>query len=279
MRLGVRAHDFGKLPAEDLAAKIAAHGFCSVQLAPPKAIAGFDTDAGRLSPGFACHVREALHRQGLQIAVLGCYINLADPDGARRRGHLARFKEYLRQARDFGCSVVGTETGSLNADFSFHPGNRSEAAFQTVLASVGELVAEAERFGVLVGIEGVERYVISDPPRIRRLLDSVGSNNLQINFDPVNLLSGENYQHQDDIIRESFELFGDRIAILHAKDFVVEGGALRSVLSGQGRLNYGLLMELVQARKPFIDVLMEDTNPATVAEGVRFLRSFDSGRR
>jgi sugar phosphate isomerase/epimerase len=213
-----------------------------------------------------------MQRHGLQIAVLGCYINLADPDADRRRAQLARFKEYLRHARDFGCSVVGTETGSLNADFSFHPGNRGEAAFQTVLAGVCELVGEAERFGVLVGIEGVERYVISDPPRIRRLLDSVGSNNLQVIFDPVNLLSRENYHRQDDIIRESFDLFGDRIAILHAKDFVVEEGALRSVLSGQGRLNHGLLMEFVQARKPFIDVLMEDTNPATLAEGIRFLR-------
>jgi L-ribulose-5-phosphate 3-epimerase len=279
MRLGVRAHDFGKLPAEDLAAKIAAHGFRCVQLAPPKAIAGFDADTGRLSPGFACHVREALHRHGIQIAVLGCYINLADPDPALRRGHLARFKEYLRHARDFGCSVVGTETGSLNADFSFHPGNRSEEAFQAVLAGVCELVEEAERFGVFVGIEGVERYVISDPPRIRRLLDCVGSNNLQIIFDAVNLLSVENHQRQDDIIRESFDLFGDRIAIVHAKDFVVEGQALQSVLSGQGRLNYGLLMDLVNARKPFVDVLMEDTNPATVAEGVRFLRGLCPAER
>jgi len=273
MRLGVRAHDFGKLPADELAGTIAAHGFCCVQLAPPKAIAGFDADAGRLSPGFACHVREALRRQGIQIAVLGCYINLADPDAARRAGQLARFKEYLRYARDFGCSVVGTETGSLNADFSFHPGNRSEEAFQTVLSSVCALVEEAERFGVFVGIEGVDRYVISDPPRIRRLLDSVGSNNLQIIFDPVNLLSADNHQRQDDIIRESFDLFGDRIAILHVKDFVVDAGTVRSVLSGQGRLNYGLLMEHVNARKPFIDVLMEDTHPATVDEGIRFLRS------
>ena len=275
MRLGVRAHDFGKLPADDLATKIAAHGFCSVQLAPPKAIAGFDADAGRLSPGFASHIRDVLQRHGLRVAVLGCYINLADPDPGRRRGHLARFKEYLRHARDFGCGIVGTETGSLNADFSFHPGNRGEAAFQTVLAGVCELVEEAERFGVVVGIEGVERYVISDPRRIRRLLDSVGSNNLQIIFDPVNLLSAENQHSQDDIIRESFESFGDRIAILHAKDFVVEGGAVRSVLSGLGCLNHSLLMELINVRKPFIDVLMEDTNPATVAEGIRFLQGFD----
>jgi L-ribulose-5-phosphate 3-epimerase len=276
MRLGVRAHDFGKLPVEELAGRIAGKGFSCVQLAPPKAIAGFDTDLGRLSPGFACHVKEAFQRQHLQIAVLGCYINLADPDAGQRQRQLARFKEYLRHARDFGCSVVGTETGSVNPDFSFHPGNRGEEAFQTVLGSVREMVAEAERFGVFVGIEGVERYVISDPPRIRRLIDGIGSNNLQIIFDPVNLLSVENYRRQDAIITESFELFGDKIAILHAKDFVVEGGSLRSVLSGQGMLNYGLLMDLIKARKPYINILMEDTHPETVEDGVRFLRSFFS---
>jgi L-ribulose-5-phosphate 3-epimerase len=276
MRLGVRAHDFGKLPVEELARRIAGKGFSCVQLAPPKAIAGFDTDLGRLSPGFACHVKEAFQRQHLQIAVLGCYINLADPDAGRRQRQLARFKEYLRHARDFGCSVVGTETGSVNPDFSFHPGNCGEEAFQTVLGSVREMVAEAERFDVFVGIEGVERYVISDPPRIRRLIDGVGSNNLQIIFDPVNLLSVENYHRQDAIITESFELFGDQIAILHAKDFVVEGGSLRSVLSGQGMLNYGLLMDLIKARKPYINILMEDTHPETVEDGVRFLRGFFS---
>jgi sugar phosphate isomerase/epimerase len=276
MRLGVRAHDFGKLPVEELAGRIAGKGFSCVQLAPSKAIAGFDTDLGRLSPGFACHVKEAFQRHHLQIAVLGCYINLADPDAGQRQRQLARFKEYLRHARDFGCSVVGTETGSVNPDFSFHPGNRGEEAFQTVLGSVREMVAEAERFGVFVGIEGVERYVISDPPRIRRLIDGIGSNNLQIIFDPVNLLSVENYRRQDAIITESFELFGDRIAILHAKDFVVDGGSLRSVLSGQGMLNYGLLMDLIKARKPYINILMEDTHPETVEDGVRFLRSFSS---
>jgi sugar phosphate isomerase/epimerase len=274
MRLGVRAHDFGKLPVEELAGRIAGKGFTCVQLAPPKAIAGFDADLGRISPGFAGHVKEAFQRQQLQIAVLGCYINLADPDAGQRQQQLDRFKEYLRLARDFGCSVVGTETGSINPDFSFHPGNRGEEAFQTVLGGVRELVAEAEKFGVFVGIEGVERYVISDPPRIRRLIDGIGSNNLQIIFDPVNLLSVENYRRQEDIIKESFELFGDRIAILHAKDFIVEGRSLRSVLAGQGRLNYGLLMDLIKDRKPDINILMEDTQPETVETGVRFLRGY-----
>ncbi len=273
VELGVRAHDFGKLPVDELAARIGRKGFSCVQLAPTKALAGFDTDAGRLSPGFAGRVREAFQRRHIRIAVLGCYINPVDSNVAQRGRQLARFKEYLRHARDFGCSVVGTETGSLNADYSFHPGNRGEDTFQTLLAGVRELVAEAETFGVFVGIEGVERYVISDPPRMKRLIDDVGSNHLQVIFDPVNLLSAGNHRRQDDIMKQAFELFGDRIAILHAKDFVVEEGRIRSVLAGRGMLNYGLLAELITARKPGIDILMEDTDPATVAAGARFLRS------
>jgi sugar phosphate isomerase/epimerase len=274
IRLGVRAHDFGRWPAGELARRVAAKGFCCVQLAPPKAIAEFETDAGRLSPGFANHIREAMQGHGVQIAVLGCYINLADPDLGARRRQLARFKEYLRYARDFGCSVVGTETGSLNSDFSFHPGNHGEEAFQTVLSSVRELVREAERFGVLVGIEGVERYVISDPRRIRRLLDEVDSNNLQIIFDPVNLLSVENHRRQDDLMRESFDQFGDRIAIIHVKDFVVEDNRIKSVLAGQGLLHFGLLRDCIKEHRPLVEVLMEDTQPETVDQGVHFLRGF-----
>ena len=48
------------------------------------------------------------------------------------------------------------------------------------------------------------------------------------------------------------------------------------MLSGQGMLNYGLLMDLIKARKPYINILMEDTHPETVEAGVRFLRSFFS---
>jgi L-ribulose-5-phosphate 3-epimerase len=273
MKLGVRAHDFGNLPVDELAAQIARHGLASVQLAPTKAIAGFDADAGRLSPGFASSIRESFHRQGIQIAVLGCYINLGDCDEARRRPQLERFKEYLRFARDFGCSVVGTETGSLNSDFSRHPDNAGEAAFQIVLASVRELAREAERFGVFVGIEAVERYVISSPQRLRRLVDEVGSPNLQVIYDPVNLLSPTNHEHQEQIIEEAQALLGDRICIVHAKDYAISGSRLQELPAGQGRLDYRKILRWIKARKPGVDVLLENTHPATIGQSVAFMRS------
>jgi sugar phosphate isomerase/epimerase len=275
MKLGVRAHDFGKLPIDELAAQIARHGLESVQLAPAKAIAGFDTDAGRLSPGFASGIRDAFQRRGIRIAVLGCYINLGDGDEANRRPQLERFKEHIRFARDFGCSVVGTETGSLNSDFSRHPDNTGESAFQIVLASVRELVREAERFGVFVGIEAVERYVISTPRRLRRLLDEVDSPNLQVIYDPVNLLWSTNYELQEKIVEEAHALLGNRICIVHAKDYTISGGQFQELPAGQGRLNYPMILRWLKKHRPGIDVLLENTQPSTIGQTVAFMRSAD----
>jgi L-ribulose-5-phosphate 3-epimerase len=273
IRVGVRAHDFGKRPAEELAARIAAQGLCCVQLAVSKAIAGIQLSPGDLTPGLAYHVGQAFARHAVQIAVLGCYVNLSHPDPAARRPLMELFKDHLRWARDFGCGVVATETGSLNPDWSYHPENKSDAAFAALVPTVAELVAEAERFGVVFGIEGVSSHVLCTPAKIRRLLDTIGSNNLQVVFDPVNLLSIDNYQQQDRLIQESFDQFGERIAIIHAKDFSFAGDSLKQVRTGQGELNYPLLMSLLRQRKPGISILLEEASEATAAECARFLHA------
>ena len=273
MRLGIRAHDFGRLPAEELAAKISSRGLCCAQLALNKAIAGLDLKAGELTPGLAWHIGQAFQRQGVQIAVLGCYINPIHPDPAKRRELLAFFKDHLRFARDFGCSVVGLETGSLNADYSPHHANQSADAFNTMLASIAELVQEAERFGVFVAIEGVTTHTVSTPVRMRRVLDTIQSNHLQVIFDPVNFISIENYHEQERIIQESFDLFGERIFVIHAKDFTLESGTCRQVQTGLGQFNHDRLISLIKQRKPGISVLLEEATEANLEGCVRFLRA------
>lgn len=280
IRIGVRAHDFGCLPAGELAAKIAAQNLVCAQLALGKAIAGLNLKPGILNPGLAFEIGGAFRQQGVQIAVLGCYVNPIHPDPATRKALLGLFKEHLRYARDFGSGLVALETGSLNADYSPHPDNHSEAAFQQALASLAELAAEAENFGVVVGIEAVASHVVSTPQKMRRMLEAVASNNLQVVFDPVNLLAVENFHAQERVIGEAFELFGERIAIIHAKDFVVENGQLRSASAGRGKLRHDLVMKFAVEEKPGISILLEDTSPQTARESRDFLRQVaEQGRQ
>jgi L-ribulose-5-phosphate 3-epimerase len=271
LRLGVRAHDFGRMPAEALAGRIAAGGFSCVQLALNKAIEGLALGAGDLTPELARQIGGAFARHGVGIEVLGCYINPLHPDLPTRAKLLRYFKDHLRCARDFGCGLVALESGSVNADYSPHPGNHGEEAFATMLASLAELVAEAEKFGVRVGLEAVTSHTVSTPRKMRRVLDSLRSDALRVVLDPVNLLSPENVAGQARVLGEALELFGDRVAVVHAKDFVVEAGGLRTVPAGQGRLDYVPVLRFVRQCRPGIGVLLEETGEAEAGRCAKFL--------
>ncbi|MCM3537382.1 sugar phosphate isomerase/epimerase family protein [Priestia endophytica] len=272
MNLGIRGHDIEKNDLEELVEEIEKKGLTSVQLALSKSLDYVNTDLGSLSPGLAHYVGSTFQKHGIQIAVLGCYINMIHPDKVERRKGLERFKEHIRYARDFGCSIVGTETGNVNAEIFYTTENFKEEPFQEVVESVRELVEEAEKFGVIVGIEAGVNHPIYSSKVMRRLLDCVNSNNLQVIFDPVNLLTIDNYKKQDEIFEEAFNLFGDRMVILHAKDFIVENQMLKPAAVGKGLLNYDLVMKLIKEKKPFINILMEDTQEPFIDESIVFLR-------
>jgi L-ribulose-5-phosphate 3-epimerase len=271
LRLGVRAHDFGCDPPERLAARIAAQGFSCVQLALNKAIAGLKLQAGDLNAELAREIGGAFARHGVGIEVLGCYVNPIHPDLATRKKLLAYFKDHLRFARDFGCGIVALESGSVNANYSPHPANYGEAAFREMLASIGELVAEAEKFGVTVGLEAVHCHTVSTAKKMRRVLDTIRSKNLRVVFDAANLLSPENYREQTRIIPVALDLLGNDIAVVHAKDFVFESGALKTVPAGRGELDFAPVLNFVHVRNLGVAVLLEEANESAAPQSAKYL--------
>lgn len=273
MKLGILAHSFGQLPVHELAKQVNTHGFSYIQLALAKAIHGIDTRLGALSPGLGHHIGEAFDREGVRIAVLGCYFNPLHPDETLRRYGIDRFKEHLRFARDFGTRIVATETGSLDADYLFHPDNRNETSYQAVRAVLEELAEEAERWGTFVGIEVAATHAIHSPERMERLLADVPSSNIGIVLDPVNLLDAVNIGSQDDVIEDAFRRLGSRIVLVHAKDAQrTAGGDVSHVAAGQGELNYALLGEKLRACKPHVDVVLESVLPEETAAAADYVR-------
>jgi L-ribulose-5-phosphate 3-epimerase len=271
LNIGIRAHDIENLPLEELVKEIASKGLTSVQLALSKSLEGVNTASGSLSPGFARYVGSVFSQHSVQIAVLGCYFNMIHPDQVERQKGMERFKEHIRFARDFGCSIVATETGNVNAEIIYTEENFKEEPFLEVVESVRELVKEAEKFGVIVGIEAGVNHPIYSPKVMKRLLNTIDSNNLQVILDPVNLLTIETYNNQEEIFQEAMDLFGDRVVILHAKDFVIEDNKLVTTAVGKGLLNYDYILNVLKNKKPYINVLLEETKEPYIEKSIELL--------
>jgi L-ribulose-5-phosphate 3-epimerase len=271
MKIGVRCHDVIHSNLDELGQKVQEKNITGVQLALKKANVGFKPTKGCITPGMAKHIRDSFSKYNVNISILGCYINLAHPDDKELSELLDSFREHIRFARDFGCSIIGTETGALNKEYVYGPENNTEEAFQRTLSSIKILVEEAEKFGVIVGIEGVAKHVINTPERMKRVLDNIKSNNVQVIFDPVNLINEENYDKQDEIVKKSFELFGDRIVAIHAKDYVYEEGEIKLASIGKGQFNYPLLLSLIKERKPYVDVLLENSTKDDIDFSINYL--------
>lgn len=272
MNIGIRAHDIENRPLEELVKEIAEKGFTSVQLALSKSIDAINTEKGRLSPGLAHYIGSAFSRNDIRIAVLGCYFNMIHPDPEERRNGIERFKEHIRFARDFGCSIVATETGNVHPEISYTEENFEEEPFLEVIESVRELVKEAEKFGVIVGIEAGVNHPVHSPKVMKRLLDTIDSNNLQVILDPVNLLTVDTYENQEGIFQEAMELFGDRVVVLHAKDFIIENNQLLPTAVGKGLLNYEFILKTIKKKKPFINILLEETKEPYIDDSVAFIK-------
>lgn len=271
MRLGIRCHDVIHNNLEELGKNIQEKNLKCVHLALQKIKADFDMNKAHITTGMAKHVKDVLAKHDITIDILGCYINLANPDDDELNILLNKFKEHIRFVRDFGCTLVGTETGALNKEYVYGPENNTEEAFLRTLNSIRVLVKEAEKFGVIVAIEGVAKHVINTPERMKRVLDNIDSNNVQVIFDPVNFIDEKNYKDQEEMIRKSFELFGDRIVAVHAKDFIYEDNEIKLAPIGRGLLNYELLLSLIKERNPYMDIFLESTKPEHVDESIAYI--------
>jgi sugar phosphate isomerase/epimerase len=195
---------------------------------------------------------------------------MADPNTQQLEKTMHRYMAHIRFASLLGCGVVGTETGAPNETYTFTPKCHTEEALKTLICNMRPVVRYAEQMGVIFAIEPVFRHIVWNPKLARRVLDEIGSPNLQIIFDPVNLLDISNYQSRQEIIDESIDLLGPDIAVVHLKDFQIKDGELVSVGCGLGEMDYTSILRFMKERKPFIHATLEDTNP----ENNRQVREF-----
>ena len=277
MQLGIRLHDVNatapeaEQTLEARARKAREEGFCCVHLALSKCIRGCTFDDAALTEGVAAYVRRVFQKQELDVAVLGCYLNLAHPDPVKLREFQSRYYGSLRVAALAGIGMVGTETGAPNAAYQLDANTHSPEALRTFMWNLEPVLERAEKHGVMLAIEPVWNHIVFNADRALEVIDAMGSPNLRVIFDPVNLLGIENVDERDRVLGEAMDKLCDHIAMVHLKDYVRADGKLVSVAAGTGEMDYTEILRFLKARKPFIQASLENTTNDNAVQAREFL--------
>ena len=268
MKKGIRTHDLGTKEITEIMSSCNEIGVTNLQLVLEKSVEGFEY--GMYTDKYADELKERF--KNINICVLGSYINPSSTDKNALDYDIKRFKEKILYAKVLNANVVGTETGFYGDEMS-EAANNSEEAYQHLLKTMKELTEYAEEHGVNIAVEGVHCFVINTPQRLARLISDLNSPNVKAIFDPVNYLNIKNYQNQDKIINDMFDLLSDKIEIIHMKDFIVSDNEMRLTTPGDGILNYRLILERIKECNINPVFVSEDNNKENAKRGFKYLEN------
>ena len=262
MAFGMRGHDLGgQQKFDEFLSKVSEYNIDLVQLAFKKSISDINFTLGNYNSGLGYFINKNLKNNNIHVAVLGCYINPTNPVESKRQEAVKTFIEHLKYAKAIGADMVGTETGRLDENFKIVDGTYTETCYQLLLKSMREIVDAAEKLGVIVGIESVATHTLYSPEITKRFLEDINSPNIEIILDPVNLLDRNNYNNQEEVIEKVFKYYGDRVSVMHIKDFKIDSnGDVAFEQVGEGLFKYEPLFKLLKKHKPHITMLIENSN-------------------
>jgi L-ribulose-5-phosphate 3-epimerase len=242
-RIGVRAHDYGKLRPEQLMEAIAKDGWEGVQLAMPKAIAGVES-FGEVDADITEKVRRAAERYGERIFVLGVYVDLGQADEIMRKAAVKTFLSQLSCAKALGAACIGSETTNWMQQPA---GTTRQQGLRQVIRSMEEILPEADRLGVTVALEAGYEHTMNTPEAVKEILASLPGNHIRMIFDPGNLLGPEWMDQQEKLFAQAMEAYGDKILVVHAKGMrIAKDGRRTACPFSAGEIDYAAIRRVMR---------------------------------
>lgn len=187
---------------------------------------------------------------GLEVSAVSAWggnVHLEEDDCAE---HIEDARRILELAADLECGIWQAHVGIM-------PEDESDPAWQNHLRHHEQIAEHGEKVGACLAIE-----TGPEPPYVlKRLIETIGSPTIRINWDPANLILwparfakdlGEEYDREKwfDTFQpvEGIELVGEYVVHVHAKDALVhEDGQREEVPFGTGWVEWerfvGLLAE------------------------------------
>jgi protein FrlC len=226
---------FQHYPLERMAAAMRDFGMTEIELwGVAQHLDLFHADDTRV--GF---VRRVLADHGLSV---WCFtpeqvlypINIASGDADLREASVARFC----RAADI-CAALGARYLFLTSGRGFET-EAAEDAWDRAVGSLRRIATHARDKGIrclLEPLQRVETNILLDAKGVRRMLDEIGAENMDVALDTVAMACG------NDSVADYFRLFGPRVG--HVQ--VVDGNPAGHLVWGDGSLPLGRYMEELAA--------------------------------
>ncbi len=275
MQFGMRAHDLGKMEFLELNETLKELDIKNIQLAFNKAINDIDFSTGNFSEGLCNYVSSNLRENGVNISVLGSYIDPNCTDIVKLNSHLDKFKEHLKYAKLLNASMVGTETGHIN-DYS---DKFVDENYKFFLSNMKQIKYDAEKLGVFFAVEGVTKDTLHNSKLMKRFFEDIDSPNALAIYDPVNLIFADEAKNNEiaNNIENCFNDYVDKMAVIHVKDFALDkdenGNNIKVATKiGEGLMDFERLFYHLKRKKPYITMLVEESSKDQYPKDIEYLK-------
>jgi len=195
-------------------------------------------------------LRDHVRSLGLEISALSAWggqVDLCEADTTEE--NVAWAKRILDLSVDLEAPIWQAHIGIM-------PRETSNPRWPVIVDATGEIVRYAEQIGACLAIEtGPE-----PPSVVKRLIETIGSEGLKVNYDPANLIlwpaglaqrQGTEYGKEKALEEfapvEGVKTLGPYIVHTHAKDALVyEDGRRQEVPLGEGWVDWPRYVKLLQ---------------------------------
>jgi hexulose-6-phosphate isomerase len=198
------------------------------------------TESGELTmnagPADYAAIRRMSEAAGVELTSICGTGSLTDNDPAVIDRSMAQARKMLEAAEALGIDTILLTGGRVTEAVAY------DVAYDRLLRALQELVPDAERHRVHIGLENVWNKLLLSPLEFRDLLDRIDSPYIGSYFDTGNVLL---YGYPEQWIR----ILGRRIKKIHFKDFKIDHGERRYEWTQlmQGAVNWPAVMREIRA--------------------------------
>lgn len=245
MEIGIFAKTFRRKNAADVFQAVRDHGLFTIQF--NLSSANLPTLPDKIEQSALKKLQNLISTTNVNIAAVSGTFNMIHPNIEERERGLSGLENLAYACGYMGTKVITLCTGSRNVNnmWEFHPENNSRQAWDDLLRTMEQALKIAEKHHIILGIEPELSNVVYSAGKAKALLDAFQSEHLKVIMDGANLIPAHQAGQMHSILDEAFDLLGEHIVLVHAKDFSLEKADF--VAAGKGCLDYKYYLSLLKS--------------------------------